>query len=410
MMKKLLSLLVLFLLSMSIFSITAFAQNTGQEGPPIYFDGKNVNLDQAAFYIDESSRTMVRYDFFQQLLKVDSTYLDDWNPLCSATWSESQGTVTLGYGGRTAKFTLGAYRYYIDNVEYRMDASIVKKDSTAYLPLRDAANALGIAIEWNGALHRIDLRSPTLQYKPLFFTVKDDHSHPLQVIKAKAISDFSVLPNEAAQFLREQYPATFFQKKALVIIAIKDSASAIKHKVTAVDVGAETIVVHISTLNHPCGGWSDQYVALEVEPWLLDKEIKVQQQVADVSDYYPLGSAIKDPIKSLRDLNDSRALPKQAIMVDVTGARKTVSGMVYDQNFFKKQFILCIWIYDCKGGFRYSLQSIDDAGDTVNIVLSRKGQLVYTQAIALSRVLLILDQDWAKKELSVSILDDTKNP
>lgn len=102
----------------------------------ISVDGKAVDFTDAKPFVDDNDRTQVPVRAVAEMLDCDV----DWNgDTKTATITRDSGVITL---------TLGSDIMTVNGKDVKMDTSVIIKDNRTYIPVRFAAEALGLAVEW----------------------------------------------------------------------------------------------------------------------------------------------------------------------------------------------------------------------------------------------------------------------
>ncbi len=102
----------------------------------ISVDGKAVSFLDAKPFIDENDRTQVPVRAVAEMLnaKVD--------------WDDTTQTVTITQDGKIVKIVIGNDTITVDGKMVKMDTKAVISEERTYIPVRFAAEALGMTVEW----------------------------------------------------------------------------------------------------------------------------------------------------------------------------------------------------------------------------------------------------------------------
>ena len=107
----------------------------GGEEIKISVDGKAVKFDAQPF-IDGNNRTLVPVRAVSEMLdaKVD--------------WDEQTQTVTITQDGKIITIVIGSDTMTVDGNNIKMDTQAVISEERTYIPIRFAAEALGLTVDW----------------------------------------------------------------------------------------------------------------------------------------------------------------------------------------------------------------------------------------------------------------------
>jgi trimeric autotransporter adhesin len=115
-------------------------------------NGVQKTLDVAPY--TQNGRTYLPIRFVAEALGIS----DD-----NIVWNDATKTVTLINGNRIASFKVGQSSYTVNGAVVPMDAAAQFKDNRNMIPLRYAAQALGVAIGWDDATQTVTVGSAVQQ-------------------------------------------------------------------------------------------------------------------------------------------------------------------------------------------------------------------------------------------------------
>ena len=151
-MKKILSVLFLLVLIILCPAHSLAANDESTDGIKIYVDKERVISENQP--VIENSRTLAPIRAVAEKAGI------------SVTWDSDSRTVTLSYDFYTVKLTVGStqmtvYNSVIDSLEkVQLDAEPKIINSSTYITLRAALEAVGAKVEWDGETRSIYVTSP----------------------------------------------------------------------------------------------------------------------------------------------------------------------------------------------------------------------------------------------------------
>ncbi len=106
------------------------------ETPVIKVDGETVDFPDAKPFIDGNGRTQVPVRALSEMLdaKVD--------------WSQETHTAAIEKNGKTVSLTLGSNIMLVGGDAVEMDTEVIMKEDRIFIPVRFAAEALGLTVVW----------------------------------------------------------------------------------------------------------------------------------------------------------------------------------------------------------------------------------------------------------------------
>lgn len=109
----------------------------------IRIDDNAVDFPDAQPFIDENGRTQIPLRAFSESIGKQIYWYEDTQTVCVS--SVPEGTAA---GGMNVWFTIGENRYRVNGDYYDMDTAAIIKDERTYIPVRFAAEAMGLTVEW----------------------------------------------------------------------------------------------------------------------------------------------------------------------------------------------------------------------------------------------------------------------
>lgn len=109
-------------------------------------NGVEKSMDVAPYIQD--GRTMLPVRFVAEALGVSEDNI---------IWDAATKTVTIMKGDRIAQMTIGSKVMVVNGVNVNMDTAAAIKDGRTVLPIRFAAQALGVGIEWDDATRTVTI-------------------------------------------------------------------------------------------------------------------------------------------------------------------------------------------------------------------------------------------------------------
>lgn len=108
----------------------------GGENIEISVDGVPVVFTDAKPFIDENSRTLVPVRALSEMLNAD------------VQWDDATKTVTIQQNGKIVTIVIGSETIMVDGNAVQMDTKAIISESRTYIPIRFAAEALGLTVTW----------------------------------------------------------------------------------------------------------------------------------------------------------------------------------------------------------------------------------------------------------------------
>ncbi|MZP30409.1 DUF1343 domain-containing protein [Heliobacterium undosum] len=112
----------------------------------VVVDGREVPFDSAP-YLDRNDRVMVPLRAIVEALGA------------SVTWNGATGTITVEKAGNRSLFTVGSPSAVIQGEKKRLDAAPVILGARTMIPARYVTEAVGGAVEWDGARRTVIVRA-----------------------------------------------------------------------------------------------------------------------------------------------------------------------------------------------------------------------------------------------------------
>lgn len=75
------------------------------------------------------------------------------------TWDGSTSTAIITDGNKTIKLPIGSTKAYVNGVSYNVDAPIKLYDDRVFIPIRFVSEVLDCTVEWNQSLYAINIKT-----------------------------------------------------------------------------------------------------------------------------------------------------------------------------------------------------------------------------------------------------------
>ena len=130
----------------AIFNSFRISTADSADNLTISLDGTKVTTDVAPF-IDANSRTMVPVRFISEALDAE------------VEWNGNTRLVTVTKGATIINLTIGSNQIITNGKADTMDTAAIIVDGRTFVPVRFIAEALGLAVGWDGATQTVILTS-----------------------------------------------------------------------------------------------------------------------------------------------------------------------------------------------------------------------------------------------------------
>lgn len=150
-MKKRILLVLIVVMLVNGFALTASAASKPPTFVTVVMDGTKLWFPDAQAFIDENQRTLVPVRFVAEALGA------------KVGWEAESRSVPIQKDDQNIRLTIGSHVATVNGEEVAFDTQAVMQGGRTFVPLRFVSEILGVAVEWDGKTNTVFLSNTEQQ-------------------------------------------------------------------------------------------------------------------------------------------------------------------------------------------------------------------------------------------------------